>query len=136
VHEVVHQRLELLLGFDVELELVLSSHPVAVGKPVQGHQDDGDPDCGLDAEDEVEKHEGVGVPVAQKAEGVQNHPEQHQADLSEHEYPTADQPREIGGDAVREREVAVDLAVQVADRRVIVLVLDQVPGDVFDFSAD
>ncbi len=32
--------------------------------------------------------------------------------------------------------MALNLAVEVSDRGVVVLVLDQVPGDVFDFSAD
>ncbi len=35
-----------------------------------------------------------------------------------------------------ELELAVEFAVEVAHGGMVVLVLDQVPGDVFDFSAD
>src|SRR5258708_3862431 len=38
VHQVVHQRLQLLLGLDVELVLALGPEAVAVGQAVQGHQ--------------------------------------------------------------------------------------------------
>jgi len=74
--------------------------------------------------------------VAKEADGVEDHPDQHQAELREHEDPAADQPSEVGSNSICEREPAVELAVEVADGRVVVLVFDQVPRDVFDFSAD
>jgi hypothetical protein len=136
VHEVVHQRFQLLFGLDVELVLVLGAHAVAVGHAVQGHQHDRDPDGGFEAEDEVEEQEWVRVPVPNEADEVEQDPEQHQTDLSEHEDPAADEAREIGGDAIGKGELAVDVAVEIAHRGMVVLVLDQVPRDIFDFSAD
>jgi hypothetical protein len=133
---VIHQRLQLLLGLDIELVFALGAEAVAVGQAVQGHQHDRDPDGGLEAEDEIEEQEGIGIPVTQNADDVQQHPEQHQAELREHEDPAADQAREIGCDAIGELELAVEFAVEVAHGGMVVLVLDQVPGDVFDFSAD
>src|SRR5450759_513839 len=71
-----------------------------------------------------------------QVEGVEPDPEDHDPDLREDEDPAPDQAGEIGCDAVREGELALDLAVEVSDRGVVVLVLDEVPGDVFDFSSD
>jgi len=136
VHEVVHQRLQLLFGLDVELILVLGAHAVAVGHAVQSHQHDRNPDGGLEAEDEVEEQERVRVPVPNETDEVEPDPKQHETDLGEHEDPAADEAREIGGDAIGEGELAVDVAVEIAHRGMVVLVLDQVPCDVFDFSAD
>jgi len=46
------------------------------------------------------------------------------------------QPREVVGDAIGEGELSVDLAVEVSNGRMVVLMPDQITGDVFDFSAD
>ena len=43
VHQVVHQRLQLFLGLDVELVVVLGAQPVAVRYAVERHQHDRDP---------------------------------------------------------------------------------------------
>src|SRR5437879_11738451 len=69
-------------------------------------------------------------------EGVEPEPYDHDPDLDEDEDPTADQAGEVVGDAVGERDAAPDLAVEVTHRGMVVLMLDQVAGDVFDFSGD
>src|SRR5438132_3177358 len=69
-------------------------------------------------------------------EGVEPEPYDHDPDLDEDEDPTPDQAGEVVGDAVGEREAAPDLAVEVTHRGMVVLMLDQVAGDVFDFSGD
>jgi hypothetical protein len=132
----VHESLQLFLGFHVQLVVVLRAHAVAVGEAIQRHQHHRDPDRRLDREDEVEEEEWIAVPWMDEVQGVQPDPQNHDPGLGEDEHPTADQPREIVGDAVSEGEPALDLAVEVADRGMVVLMLDQVPGDVFDFSAD
>jgi len=136
VHQVVHQRLDLLLGLDVELELVLRAQAVAVGLAVQCHQYHRNPDRSFEREDEVEEEKWIRIPVAKEPDSVEDDPDQHQAELRENEDPAADKAREIRGDAIGELEPAVEFSVEVADGRVVVLVLDQVPRDVFDFSAD
>ncbi len=60
----------------------------------------------------------------------------HQPQLGEDEDPAADEPREVGADAVGGGLLAVDFAVQVADGRVVVLVPDQLARYVFDLSAN
>ncbi len=136
VHQVVHERLDLFFGLDVELELVLRPQPVAVRLTVQGHQHYRDPDRGLEREDEIEEQKWIRVPVAKEADRIEDYPDQHQAELREDEDPAADQAGEVGCHPIGEREPAVEFAIEVADGRVVVLVLDQVPRDVFDFSAD
>ncbi len=74
--------------------------------------------------------------MAEEPDSIEDDPDQHQAELGEYEDPAADESRKVGCDPIGEREPAVDFAVEVADRRMVVLVLDQVPRDVFDFSAD
>jgi hypothetical protein len=69
-------------------------------------------------------------------EGVEDDPDGHDADLHQDEDPAPDQSSEIVGNAIGEIELALDFAVEVTDRRVVVLMLDQVAGDVFDFSGD
>jgi len=136
VHEVVHQSLRLFFSFDIELEFVLGAQTVAVGEAVQSHQHDRHPDGRLEAEDEVEEEEGIWIPVAQEVEGVEQHPDNHQDYLNQNEDPATDEAREVGGHAIGELEPALDFAVEIAHRRVVVLVLDQVARDVFEFSAD
>jgi len=74
------------------------------------------------------------VPWPDQVEGVEQDPDDQDGGLHEHEDPAADQAGEIVGDTVGEGEAAFDLAVQIAHRGMVVLVLDQVAGDVFDFS--
>src|SRR5258708_7026468 len=71
-----------------------------------------------------------------EVEGVQADPEDHDPDLRQDEDPASDEASEVGGDAIGEGELALHFAVEVSDRGVVVLVLDEVPRDVFDFSAD
>ena len=72
----------------------------------------------------------------EKVQGVEDDPERHDAHLHQDEDPAADQPSEVVSHAVGEGELALDLAIEVTDRRVVVLVLDEVAGDVFDLSGD
>jgi hypothetical protein len=71
-----------------------------------------------------------------QVEGVQPDPNDHDPDLGQHEGPAADQSGEVSGNAVGEGLAALDLTVEVTDRGMVVLVLDQVASDVFDFSGD
>ncbi len=67
---------------------------------------------------------------------VEADPDHHDAHLDEDEDPAADQAREVVGDAHGESDATFNLAVEISHRRMVVLVLDQVSGDVFDFSGD
>jgi len=71
-----------------------------------------------------------------QVEGVEPDPDHHDPDLDQNEDPAPDQAGEVVGDAVGEGQAALDFAVDVTNRRVVVLMLDQVAGDVFDFSGD
>ena len=72
----------------------------------------------------------------EQVQRVQTNPENHDPELHDDEGPTADKAGEVVGDAVGESLPALDFAVEVADGGVVVLVLDQVAGDVFDFTGD
>ena len=67
---------------------------------------------------------------------VEADPHNHHPDLDQNEHPAADQACEVVCDAVGEGAAALDLAVEIADRWMVVLMLDQVARDVFDFSGD
>ncbi len=115
---------------------MLRAEPVAVGEPVERHQHHRDPDRRLEGEDEVEEGERVAVPWVDQVEGVEADPDDHDPELGGDEDPAADEAGEIVGDAIGECLMAIDLAIQVTHRRMVVLVLDQVAGYVFDFSGD
>ena len=132
--EVRHQRPHLLLGLDVHLVIVLRAQAVAVGQAVEGHERDRDPQSRLQAHHQVEELEGIGVPVVDQGERVEDHPGQRQNDLDQDEGPAPDQACEILPDALGRRQAAVRLPVQIPHRRVVVLVADQLPLNVLDLS--
>ena len=115
---------------------MLRAQAVAIGLAVEGHQDEAGPQRGLEAEDEVEQLEGCRIPVRERGDGVEDNPDDHQPQLGEDEDPAADEPGEVGAHALRDGLLALDLAVEVADGRVVVLVPDQLARDVFDLSAN
>ena len=67
-------------------------------------------------------------------EDVEHQPEQGEQRLEHHEGPAADQPRQVAGQALLEAQAAVRLAVEVADRPVVVAVTSEASRQVFDLA--
>src|SRR5258708_36297645 len=87
--EMMHYRLDLVLGFDVDLVVVLGGDTVLNCLPVLRHHDDRRRVGGLKAQRQVEQDERVGIPAVNVGEYVNHHPHRQDDRLDDNERPAS-----------------------------------------------
>jgi hypothetical protein len=105
--EFLVERLDLELGLDVDLIVLLGGLAVDVLLAVLAHHDERRGVGRLERQSEVQQDEGVGVPRAHPGGDVEDDPDEQHGRLDEDERPRAHRRRHRVGDPLAERQAGL-----------------------------